>query len=153
MQQKSVYKFIFSIVILFVSTLLFTNVVQAGSLNDKVLGQLNAGKTSAGYTDAVAPQVTIASVIKIFLGFIGSIFIILIAMASYWFIIARGRSEKIEKASATMRGAVIGLFILVLSYAITSFVASGLQKAVQEPQSSDRFDCLEDESCWDDFAG
>lgn len=143
----SVKKFIFFITVVFVSTVVYANTAFAQSLQDKVLGQLNAGKTGAGYTEAVAPQATVGAIIKIFLGFVGSIFIILIAMSAYWFIIARGRSEKIEKATDTIRGAIIGLLLVVLAYAITSFVTSGVQEAVKEPQNSSRFDCLEDGSC------
>lgn len=130
--------------------LVFSKVALAqDSLKDQVMGQVDAAKTTAGYTSATDPRATIGAVIKIFLGFVGSIFIILIAMASYWFIIARGREDKIEKATKTMRGAVIGLFIVVLSYAITSFVASGAQRAVKAPEGSSRFDCLNtEEGCW-----
>lgn len=129
----------------------FAGDVSAQSLYDKVTGQLDAGKTSAGYSTAIDPQLSVVLIIRILLGFVGSFFIVLIAMASYWYIIARGRSEKIEKATKTLRGAIIGLIIVVLSYAITSFVASGVQKSLKAPEGSERFKCLEDESCMDDF--
>lgn len=132
----------------------FFGAVQAQDLNTKIMDQINAGKTGAGYSDAVDPQVTIASVIKIFLGFVGSIFIVLVAMASYWFITARGREEKVEKAMSTLRRAIIGLFVVVLAYAITSFVTSGVQDALEKPTPSENFDCLEgDPTCWEEFAG
>lgn len=142
-------KFLLVFIIPIVFGIFFGSNASAQSLSDKIIGQLDAGKTSAGYSAAIDPQLSVVLIIRILLGFVGSFFIVLIAMASYWYIIARGRTEKIEKATKTLRGAIIGLIIVVLSYAITSFVASGVQKSLKAPESSSRFDCLNtEEGCW-----
>lgn len=66
----------------------------------------------------------IAAVIKIVLSLLGIVFIILIIYAGLTWMTSAGNEEKISKAKKTMSAAVIGLTIVILAYAITSFVLS-----------------------------
>ncbi len=70
------------------------------------------------------PRLIIAYIIKIFLGFLGLIFLILIIMAGYTWMTAGGNEEKITKAKDTLQTAIIGLIIIMAAYAIADYITS-----------------------------
>lgn len=90
-----------------------------------LLGKLKTVGTGAGY-DGAANQGTVlqllGTVINIALGLLGMIFIILILVAGFNWMTAAGEEEKIKKAGATIREAVIGLLIVISAFAIWSFI-------------------------------
>ena len=129
LKNKNFVKII-SIGFVLVGLFFLTDSLQAVDLRSQVYGQLDSGKETSGFTTSrYGPQIIAAKIIQIFLGLIGTIFFILIAMSSFWYITARGQSDKIEKATSTIRGAVIGLLIVLMAYSITYFVSKNIQKA------------------------
>lgn len=64
----------------------------------------------------------IAAVIEAFLGLLGVIFVILIILAGYKWMMARGNEEQVKEAQEQIRRAIIGLLIVISAYAITYFV-------------------------------
>jgi len=64
----------------------------------------------------------IAYVIKAFLGFMAIIFLVLILTAGYKYMMAAGNEDQVKEAVSQIKNAVIGLFIILASYAITSYV-------------------------------
>ncbi|MDD4610731.1 MAG: pilin [Patescibacteria group bacterium] len=95
------------------------------------LSPIEEGQTSkfieaSGFSLGNTVEVTISTVIKIFLGFLGIIFIVLILYAGFNWMTARGDEEKVKKAQETIQKAVIGLIIIVSAYAITYFVFTNL---------------------------
>lgn len=60
--------------------------------------------------------------VNAFLGLLGVIFIILIILAGYNWMTARGDEEKVTKAKDTITRAIIGLIIVVGAYAIWRFI-------------------------------
>jgi len=68
-------------------------------------------------------RVIIARLVKVFLGFMGIVFIALIVWAGYKYMTAQGDSSQVEAAVGQIRTGVIGLVIIVAAYAITTFVA------------------------------
>ncbi len=94
-------------------------------------GLSNIGATAYGQDGAPRPlTLIVASIIKIFLGVLGVIFIILIVMAGFRWMTAGGNEENIKKASAQIRNACIGLLIIVAAYAITVFVGNQAIEAI-----------------------
>ena len=77
-------------------------------------------------TNATSLYEIIAQVIALFLGLLGTIFVILIVIAGYNWLTAAGKKEKIEKAQATIRTAIIGLVIIASAYAITYWIFARL---------------------------
>lgn len=97
--------------------------VSAQSLSERIMGQVNAGATSAALSRTVAsPQAFAAQAIQVFLGLLATIFLILILMSGFWLITARGEEEKYEKALYTIKRAVIGFIIVMAAYAITTLI-------------------------------
>ncbi|MFH0840408.1 MAG: pilin [bacterium] len=119
--------------ILFIS-LVFGSVCSAGLLSDKIGLELGGDQATqlakeAGYNEATTDQTLtqmIADVINVFLGLLGTIFVILIVVAGYRWMTAGGDKEKVSKAGDTIRAAILGLIIVAGAYAITYFVFRSL---------------------------
>ena len=66
-------------------------------------------------------QITVL-VIKVFLGFLGLIFLILIIFAGFKYMTSAGNEEKVKEALDQIKTGVIGLIIIMASYAVTSYL-------------------------------
>ncbi len=67
-----------------------------------------------------------ATIIRAFLGLLGIIFIVMVVVAGYKYMNARGEEERVREATDMIRRAIIGLLIVVFAYAITYFVFNAL---------------------------
>ena len=63
-------------------------------------------------------------VIKVFLGFLGIIFLVLIISAGFKYMTSAGNEEKVKEALDQIKTGVIGLIIIMASYAITSYLTN-----------------------------
>ena len=88
-----------------------------GGLN--TIGQDAFGQSGAPQKNL---QAIIATIIKIFLGLLGIIFVVLLIIAGFKYMTAGGDEEKVKEAVAQIRNAVIGLLIVISAYAITYFI-------------------------------
>jgi len=70
----------------------------------------------------------IANLIKITLGLLGIIFLVLTVIAGYKYMMAGGNQDQASEAMEQIKHAVIGLIIIMSSYAVTTFVIGILQK-------------------------
>lgn len=71
-------------------------------------------------------RVTIAKIIRIILGFLGIIAVGLTMYAGFLWMTAKGNEEQIDKAKGFLKNAIIGLAIILSSFAIVSFILSRL---------------------------
>jgi len=80
--------------------------------------------TGGGY--APANEYTMSQIagtaVKALLSLLGVIFIILIIYAGYMWMTASGNEEQLTKAKETIRKAIIGLIIIVGSFAVWRFI-------------------------------
>ncbi len=95
--------------------------------------QLNAVKSEAkGLVGAAAGQektglsVYVAKILQGFLSLLGVIAVVLIIYAGFLWMTAGGNEESVTKAKDLLMNAVIGLAIILLSYAITRFIFNAL---------------------------
>ena len=72
----------------------------------------------------------VAEVIQVFLSFLALIFIILIILAGYKWMMARGDEGKVTEALNQIQHAVIGLLIILAAYAVTYYVFNVLNNNV-----------------------
>lgn len=70
----------------------------------------------------------IGNIIAVFLGLLGSIFVILIIYAGYNWMTAAGNEEKVLKAKYTLRSAIIGLLVTIAVYAMWIFLFANIVK-------------------------
>ncbi len=68
--------------------------------------------------------VVVGNVIKTVLSLVGIIFLVLTVYAGYLWMTARGEDEQVSKAKEIIKSSIMGLFIVVSSYAITVFITS-----------------------------
>ena len=102
--------------------LLFPNLVLAEKPG--IADKLSSFGRGSGYAEATETSMAeiAGSVVAVFLGLLGIIFIILIIYAGYNWMTAGGNEEKVKKAQDTLKRAIIGLIIIVSAYAIWKFI-------------------------------
>ncbi|MFH1047752.1 MAG: pilin [Patescibacteria group bacterium] len=71
-------------------------------------------------------RTVIGTIINAFFGLLGIVVVSLFIYAGFLYMTARGESQQIEKAKQIMTNAVIGLIIIVLSYAIAVFIIQAI---------------------------
>jgi hypothetical protein len=124
-----VYRFRFLILTLVLAFLLLPSLSQAGigfvqpnalkyERTMEFAGKAGYDEGSSGSTLPAA----VAMLINVFIGLLGTIFVVLIIVSGWNWFTAQGDAKKIETAKARMLNAVIGLIIIVSAYAITVFV-------------------------------
>jgi hypothetical protein len=80
------------------------------------------GKKAGFDTSQRTIDPTIARLISIALSFLGVIFVVLMVYGGYIWMTAIGNQEQVSKAKNLIVAAIIGLIIVVVSYAITYFI-------------------------------
>lgn len=122
---KNFLIYLFTVFSVFV---LLPNNVFAVNIGDEMNKQLGTAGTSAGYDAPTDPRETVANIIKIVLGLVGTIFLSLTIYAGFLWMTAAGNDDQISKAKSFIFQATIGLAIVLSAYAITVFamkIASG----------------------------
>jgi len=84
-------------------------------------------ETNQGSETAMAENIGIG--IKTFLSILGIIFVILVIYAGYKWMMAQGDEGEVKKARSTLNRAVIGLIIIVGSFAIWNLILDKLLNA------------------------
>ncbi len=88
------------------------------------------GEKAYGQSIPPSPLEVIEAIVVILLGFVGTIFVVLIIYSGVKWMSSLGNEKKITEAKDTVRSATIGLIIVVLSYAISATVMTWLEGAV-----------------------
>ena len=97
-----------------------------------VTKQLKAGAESAEMgIPRENPQGIIAEFIKSLLTVVGTIFLLLVLYSGIMLLTASGEQEKVTKALTTIKMAVIGLFVTLSAYAITTIVSQVMLKSLE----------------------
>lgn len=91
--------------------------------------------TSAGLGEADLID-TIASIIRIALGFLGVIAVVIILLGGFKWMTAGGNDTKVGEAKKLIFSGIIGLIIIISAYAIASFVITSIVNATAGSESS-----------------
>lgn len=73
---------------------------------------------------------TIAGIIVTVLGLLGVVFFLLLMYAGFLYLTAAGEEDKVKKAKNTIVSAIIGMIIILASYAIATFVEGSLTNSI-----------------------
>lgn len=84
-------------------------------------GKIQTAFNPNGGTNATIGQV-VGNIINIALGFLGIIFVVILILAGFKYFTAQGNTTKTGEAIASIKTAIIGLIIILMAYAITTFV-------------------------------
>ena len=106
--------------------LLMPFAVSAQGFVDGVRSGAQSTAEGAGVNTPLSLEVVIGNVINVVLSFLGVFLLAYFLYAGFLWMTAGGDKDKVEKAKKIMMNAVIGLIIIVLSYAITDYVLAKL---------------------------
>lgn len=88
---------------------------------------LNFAKNSGlGVKD---PRDTIASLIRVIMGFLGTLAVLLVLYGGFKWMTASGNQEQVEDAKKLLIAGVIGLVIILSAYGIATYVLNQLMSA------------------------
>src|SRR6056297_3526381 len=104
-------------VLLFLAVFFFLSAHSVWAQPD--VGREYAEETGLGDTD---PREILVNFVNIAFTFLAIVAVIIIIYAGYLWMTSGGNSERIEKAKKVLLGAVIGLILILSSFAIVSFV-------------------------------
>jgi hypothetical protein len=76
-----------------------------------------------------SPQVIVARIINVTLGFLGIIAVVIIVAGGFKWMTSGGSEDKIGEAKKLMAAGVIGLIIILASWGISRFVISSISSA------------------------
>ncbi|HPD08091.1 MAG TPA: hypothetical protein P5278_01425 [Patescibacteria group bacterium] len=111
------------------TSLISLSPVTVNAQNLDVWGNTQNSYANIGLSDT-DPRDVVANVIKVVLGFLGTIAVVLIIVAGFQWMTAAGSEDKIAKAKKIMTAAVIGLVIVLMAYALSTFVINAIISAV-----------------------
>ena len=95
-------------------------------MKETILKYLEVTAKAAGFGEPKSIAEIVGAIISIFLSFLGIIFLILIIYGGFIWMTSGGNEAKVLKAKKILTQAVIGLIIILASYAITNFVLHAL---------------------------
>lgn len=85
-----------------------------------------AGGIAGGETDLI---VIIGRIINIALGFLGIVLLVIMLYAGYEWMTSGGDAAKVDSAKTRLRNAIIGLIIIMMSFALVNFILNALLSA------------------------
>lgn len=94
---------------------------------------VSEGLTTVGTTtglSATDPRIIIGNIINVALGFVGIVLVIMVLYAGFIWMTAGGDGKRVEKARRILTNAIIGIVIVLLSLAITTFVMNAIIGAI-----------------------
>src|SRR6056297_2584461 len=129
--QKSKFSLgLFTAFVLSFLSLLFTKTVVWAQTAVSLDGEAAAIQEATGLSDAPL-SVIIGNIINVVLGLLGIVLVGFVIYAGIVWMTA-GDSDQVDKAKRILKNSVIGLTIVLSSWAIASFVISSLNSAVTE---------------------
>ncbi len=91
------------------------------------IGEINNGIN--GSMTVEDPRTVIGRIITIALGFLGVIAVVIIILAGFKWMTSGGNEEKASEAKKLMGAGVIGLVIILMAWAIATFIFNSLNSA------------------------
>ncbi len=104
------------------------SLVKAGVLQD-ALTTAQATNQKAKLAAADNPAFLVGNIIKYALGFVGTIFLVLIIYGGFLWMTAAGNDQQIEKARKILTSATVGLLIVILAYGLSLFIINVILSA------------------------
>lgn len=116
------------------------NVVSAvtSSLQDSmsVQNQALVGKNGANLGEAKDIRIVVANIIKIFLSFLGTLATVYLFYGGYMYMTSAGNDQRMGNASKIMLYSALGLFVILASYSINSFIYKTYQRSLEQTNNA-----------------
>ena len=75
------------------------------------------------------PRTVVGRIIEIAFGLLGTVFVVIVLYGGFKYMTAGGNTDDVAKARKIIFSGVIGLVIILMAWAITTFVFDSLEKA------------------------
>ena len=122
----------FAIITLVITSAMAINVSIASAQGTNVLwGNLESNISNAIGLGNQDPRVVAAKIINVFLGFLGIIAVVIILLGGFKWMTAGGNEDSVAEAKKYMSAGVIGLVIVLMSWALAKFIVDNLYQATQ----------------------
>ncbi|MBI2475590.1 hypothetical protein HYV69_04190 [Candidatus Uhrbacteria bacterium] len=92
-----------------------------------------AGEAGLGSADLVD---TVSSIIRVALGFLGVIAVVIILLGGFKWMTSQGNDTKLKDAKNLIYAGIVGLVIVLMAYAIASFVITQITSVTSETPAS-----------------
>lgn len=112
--------------IVYFLAIVFNFTLTNNALAQDFTGLQFANNTGLGDND---PRDTVASLIQIIMGFLGTVAVCLILLGGFKWMMAMGNDDKVNEAKQTLASGFVGLLIVLSAYGITHFVIEQLVDA------------------------
>lgn len=94
----------------------------------KLLADLKLSPPDIGYHPSILSADTgLAKILEMVYMWAGIVCVLILVIAGLLFVTARGDATQMKRAKDAIRGAVIGLVVVMVAFIITRFVIGGLQ--------------------------
>ena len=98
---------------------------EAQNIIQRMIGSVSKVNLPSGGDDVdTRAETIVGTIIGLFLGIMGILFLGLMVYGGYKWMIAQGREEEVTKAKDGIKQAITGLGIVIAAYAISYFVIS-----------------------------
>lgn len=91
-----------------------------------VLAQLKISRDQIGYTSGVNSANPLETILNLVYMWAGIIAVLVIIIAGFLFVTSRGDPAQMKRSKDAIRGAVIGLIVVLVAFIITRFVLGGV---------------------------
>lgn len=119
--MKKLFKNLAVFCIILVSIFIVTNFAFALDI-----GMDEAGNTGLSNGNGQSPQVFIINIVRFLLTFLGLVATVMILYGGFIWMTSQGNPERINMAKKTLIGAVIGLVIILFSFAIVTYILNSV---------------------------
>ena len=99
-------------------------------MKEEILKYLEITARAAGFGNPQSLPEIIGALIGVFLSLLGVIFLILIMYGGFLWMTSGGKETKVLIAKKTIKNSIIGMIIIISSYAITQWVFQAIQGVV-----------------------
>lgn len=118
----------------------FAPVTSAQTLSDEIKRHNRDLADSAGYGAVEEdPRIIAANSIRIFLTFLGIIFVLYTIYGGWLILNSRGNTEHVEHGKKIIRNGVIGVVVILSSYGLATYAAHLIRNAQADPFKSEDF--------------
>ena len=130
--RKHVYSFIFLAIFSIIQFISLAAFAQPALADDSLFNnQIGVNEIGKVYGDQKTDiRVVIVKIIQVVLGFLSILFLVLTLFAGFRYMTAAGNEDQTKKAIAHIRDSVIGLIIVLSSWAITIYIIRYISRAV-----------------------
>ena len=119
--KKNLWKIIGTLSLVATGAIIFSNRIFAQEFRGAEFDPEGKIKKATGLTTASPVQITI-NTIKWALSFLGLVAVVMIIWGGFMWMTSAGNEERVRKAKDILKAAIIGMIVVLISWAMVSFV-------------------------------